>query len=78
MHPVECCGVLESCNPQSGEGGGGDGNAHMDGGGGAALQMNIDPPMHSGFLKEGDENFQISGHQNIFSRFVLPGLVNGL
>ena len=34
--------------------------------------------MHSGFLKEGDEKFQISGHQNIFSRFVLRGLAHGL
>ena len=34
--------------------------------------------MHSGFPKEGDENFQISGHQNIFSRVVLQGLAHGL
>ena len=31
---------------------------------------------HSGFLRERDENFQISGHENIFSRYVLQVLAN--
>ena len=38
----------------------------------------IGQPGHSGFLKEGDENFQIFGHQNIFSRFVLRGIAHSL
>ena len=33
---------------------------------------------HSGFPSYGDEKFQISGHENIFSRFVLQGLAHGL
>ena len=34
--------------------------------------------MHSGFPQEGDEKFQISWHENIFSRFVLQVLAHGL
>ena len=33
---------------------------------------------HSGFPQEGDEKFQISWHENIFSRFVLQMLAHGL
>ena len=29
-------------------------------------------PLHSGFLKEGDEKFQISGHQSIFFKICAP------
>ena len=35
-------------------------------------------PLHSGFPQERDEKFQISWHENIFSRFVLQMLAHGL
>ena len=35
-------------------------------------------PGHSGFPSQGDENFQISGHKHIFSRFLLRGLAHTL